>query len=92
MAVVAAGRLCRCVYAPPVDRPFHAPQSSRAMPKPRKVEEPAAPYGTAPKPAGNAAAPSPAQSSVRYASAAEVKKAADKIFAERKELFRKLAQ
>ncbi|MEO7413962.1 MAG: hypothetical protein ABIZ81_11465 [Opitutaceae bacterium] len=61
------------------------------MAKPRKVEEPGAPYHTAPKlPAPKA--PGPVQPAVRYARPEDVQKAADKIFAERKELFRKLAQ
>ena len=60
------------------------------MAKPRKVEEPAAPYLASKQPAPKA--PAPAQPAVRYARPEDVQKVADKIFAERKELFRKLAQ
>jgi hypothetical protein len=60
------------------------------MSKSHKVEEPAPPYLTAKKPAPKA--PAPVQPSVRYARPEDVRKVADKIFAERKELFRKLAQ
>ncbi len=67
------------------------------MPKPRKVEkveEPAGTYLPSPKqpakPSSTSA--SPAQSAIRYARSEDVRKVADKIFAERKELFRKLAQ
>lgn len=75
---------------PSVDTPAFADHSRRVMAKPHKVEEPAAPYLTAKKPAPQASAP--AQPSVRYARPEDVRKVADKIFAERKELFRKLAQ
>ena len=63
------------------------------MPKPHKVEEPAAPYVAA-RPPAHPTAPKPAavQPAVRYARPEDVQKVADKIFAERKELFRKLAQ
>jgi hypothetical protein len=61
------------------------------MAKPHKVEEPAGSYTASPKkPAPKA--PAAAQPSVRYARSEDVRKVADKIFAERKELFRKLAQ
>ena len=60
------------------------------MAKPRKVEEPVAPYVAAKPPAPRA--PAPVQPAVRYARPEDVQKVADKIFAERKELFRKLAQ
>jgi hypothetical protein len=56
--------------------------------KPVRVEEPAPPYA-AKKPAAKAV---PAQPSVRPADDAAFKKVADKIFLERKELLRKLAQ
>ncbi len=57
--------------------------------KPRKVEEPQASYA-AKKPAK---APAPATASgVRYASAKQTHKAAEKVFKVHHELFRKLAQ
>ena len=60
------------------------------MAKPHKVEESAAPYTAAKPPAPKA--PVPVQPAVRYARPEDMQKVADKIFAERKELFRKLAQ
>jgi hypothetical protein len=63
------------------------------MPKPRKVEkveEPAGTYSAAPK--QPTTTPPSAQPAIRYARSEDVRKVADKIFAERKELFRKLAQ
>lgn len=60
------------------------------MAKPHKVEEPAAPYVAVKQPVPKA--PGAVQPAVRYARPEDVRKVADKIFAERKELFRKLAQ
>lgn len=64
------------------------------MAKPRKVEEPAAPYLTTPKRAARPAAPAPKTevAGVRYLDDATAQKLTDKIFAERKNLLRKLAQ
>lgn len=62
------------------------------MAKPRKVEEPAAAYTASAKQPVKPAPTVPAGSGTRYARSEDVRKVADKIFAERKELFRKLAQ
>ena len=62
------------------------------MAKSHKVEEPAGTYGVAPKKRAKPVAPVTVQPEVRYARSEDVRKVADKIFAERKELFRKLAQ
>lgn len=65
------------------------------MPKRHKVEEPAGAYTTAPKraPRPTALVPkAPDSSEVRYLDEATARKLADKVFAERKELLRKLAQ
>lgn len=64
------------------------------MSKPRKVdkvEEPAGTYGVTPK----QSAPKPADPStpeIRYIDPETFRKASEKIFATRKELFRRLAQ
>jgi hypothetical protein len=64
------------------------------MAKPRKVEEPAGTYSASSKqpakPAANQS--SSAERTIRYARSEDVQKVAEKIFAERKDLFRKLAQ
>jgi len=62
------------------------------MAKPHKVEEPAGTYAASPKQPAKASTVGSAGASVRYARSEDVRKVADKIFAERKELFRKLAQ
>ena len=59
--------------------------------KPAKVAEPKAAYG-AKKPATPAAAPKSAGAGSRETDDATFKKVTDKIFFERKELLRKLAQ
>lgn len=59
--------------------------------KPRKIEEASTSY-TAKKPATKAAAAGPAKPGVRETDDTAFKKAADKIFSERKELLHKLAQ
>ncbi len=59
--------------------------------KPRKVEEPTTPYATK-KVKAVPAAPKSQAAGVKYADDAAFKKAASKIFSERKELLRKLAQ
>lgn len=56
--------------------------------KPSKVEEPMAPYATKPAKARKPGTPD----AVRYATPAQVRKAADKVFKVHHELFRKLAQ
>lgn len=61
------------------------------MAKPRKVQEPAGIYTATPKSPARPAAPA-AKAGVRYATPEQVKKAADKIFAERHDLLRRLAQ
>jgi hypothetical protein len=60
-------------------------------PKPDKVEEPTAPYAAQKAVAQPAGGNSPAQA-VKPADDAAFERVADKIFAERKELLRKLAQ
>jgi len=62
------------------------------MAKPHKVEEPAGAYAAAKKQPPKPSADVMTESAVRYARSEDVRKVADKIFAERKELFRKLAQ
>jgi hypothetical protein len=73
----------------PVDTPARPPHPAFVS-KPRKVEEPQAPY-SAKKPA-KAAASKTAASGVRYMNDAAFKKASDKVFKTHPELFRKLAQ
>jgi hypothetical protein len=64
------------------------------MAKPRKVQEPAGTYSAKPpaKRAPAAPAPKTAVHQVRDLDDATAQKLADKIFSERKELLRKLAQ
>lgn len=67
------------------------------MAKPRKVQEPAAPYGAPPKkpvrpPAPTSKAKAEAAPAIRYADDTTFRKAADKVFKTHDELFRKLAQ
>jgi hypothetical protein len=66
------------------------------MAKPRKVQEPAAPYTTAKpekkKVRPTAPAPKAEAGNVRYLDDATAEKLTDKIFAERNNLLRKLAQ
>jgi hypothetical protein len=59
--------------------------------KPSKVQETVTPYG-AKKPAKAAPASKTAASGMRYVDDVAFKRVTDKIFAERKELLRKLAQ
>ncbi len=54
--------------------------------KPNKVDEPTAPYAAKATAGKGAGTPNPKRSDAAF------RKAADKIFAERKELLRKLAQ
>jgi hypothetical protein len=73
-----------------VDTALRLKNLAPVMAKPRKVEEPAAKYAA---PAKSPAKPAPSSATgVRYARSEDVAKIADKIFAERKELLRKLAQ
>ena len=61
------------------------------MSKPRKVEEPQAPYA-AKKPAKTEPTPKTDTSGVRYMDDATFRKAAEKIFTTRSDLLRRLAQ
>ncbi|MEO6569027.1 MAG: hypothetical protein ABIO94_09725 [Opitutaceae bacterium] len=64
------------------------------MAKPRKVQEPAVPYTASPKKAVRTTAPARKADAgnVRYLDDATAEKLTDKIFAQRKNLLRKLAQ
>lgn len=64
------------------------------MAKPRKVQEPAAPYAATPKQSTRSTAPveKTGVGKVRYLDDATAQKLTDKIFEERKNLLRKLAQ
>ncbi len=78
----------------PVDTPGRGRQVGGVKKKTVIAAEAAAPY-TAKKPAkgkAGSAAQAATASPVRYASSAQVKKAADEVFKVHEELFRKLAQ
>lgn len=77
--------------AGPVDTPAPPPHRASVSKKPRKVEEPQAPYA-AKKPAKAAPVPKTAAAGVRLMDDATFKKASDKVFKVHHELFRKLAQ
>lgn len=79
--------LCFHPPLPPVDSRPSGPQSAAVSKKPHKVEEAAPPY-TAKQPVK--AAPAPTQP--RPSDDAAFQRITDKIFAERKELLRKLAR
>ncbi|GAB1489787.1 hypothetical protein MASR2M8_22410 [Opitutaceae bacterium] len=72
--------------APSVDNPSKQSQLHCVKPKPHKVEEPTAPYAAKPTAGKGSGTPHPPSGDAAF------RKAADKIFAERKELLRKLAQ
>ena len=62
------------------------------MAKPHKIAESAGTYTASAKQPAKPSTIVPVGSGARYARSEDVRKVADKIFAERKELFRKLAQ
>jgi hypothetical protein len=76
---------------PPVDRDRAGRHIASVNKKPHKVGEAVAPYA-AKKPAAKTAMPKPVELGMRQADDAAFHKVADKIFSERKELLRKLAQ
>jgi hypothetical protein len=62
------------------------------MGKPRKIEESAAVYGKSASQQRRSRTPTGAESTPEFAAHEATQKFADKLFAERKELLRKLAQ
>ena len=75
---------------PPVDSRWLPGQFGGVKKKPAKVEEPTTPYAA--KKRAKAATSKSAAPGVRQVEDAAFQKVADKIFSERKELLRKLAQ
>lgn len=79
-------------FSPPVDSPPRPAHLGPVSKKPRKVEETKSPYPATPAGGGGTASSLPATTAGGTAADQAFKKTVDRLFTERKDLLRRLAQ